>query len=107
MVTLGRSVFDNVPKSTCVLHVLDKYLDSYQSADQWKDFSSIMGDLGKSGNGDVNSDNAVDITDVVGIANHVMGGAPNNFAIISADVNGDGAIDITDVVKLANTVMGI
>ena len=36
--------------------------------------------------GDVNNDNAVDVTDVVGIANHVMGETPSVFNNVSADL---------------------
>lgn len=57
--------------------------------------------------GDVNIDKAVDITDVVGLANHVLGATPSVFYVANADVNGDGEIDVTDVVNLANQVMGM
>lgn len=56
--------------------------------------------------GDVNIDKAVDITDVVGLANHVLGATPSVFYVANADANGDGEIDVTDVVYLANLVMG-
>ncbi len=57
--------------------------------------------------GDVNNDREVDITDVVAIANFVMGSTPANFVEANADINGQDGVDITDVVKLANTVMGL
>ena len=57
--------------------------------------------------GDVNGDGEVNVTDVVGLANHVMGDTPNSFVLGNADVNGDGDVNVTDVVKLANLVMGI
>ena len=56
--------------------------------------------------GDVTGNGEVDVTDVVGIANTVMGDAPSEFNPLTADMNGDGSIDVTDVVKLANRVMG-
>ncbi len=56
--------------------------------------------------GDVNGDGSVDVTDVVGIANHVMGATPADFILEAADMNGDGGVDVTDVVALANAVMG-
>ncbi len=105
-ISLGLAVFSDVPKDG-TLHVLQKYLDTYQNADQWRDFTNIVGDLTDTLSGDVNSDNALDITDVVGIANHVMGDTPGIFAKASADINGDGGVDVTDVVKLANIVMGM
>ncbi|GEM_PF-5637003 len=57
--------------------------------------------------GDVNGDDAVDITDVVNLANHVMGETPSIFVIENADVTGEGDVDVTDVVQLANRVMGV
>ena len=57
--------------------------------------------------GDVNGDGDVDVTDVVALANHVMGDTPEGFILSNADLNGDGEVDVTDVVALANSVMGV
>lgn len=56
--------------------------------------------------GDVNNDGEVNVTDVVAIANYVMGDTPGTFVEANADVNNDGEVNIGDVVKLANIVMG-
>jgi len=40
--TLGETVFEGVPVSTCVLKVPVANIDSYHSADQWKDFTNIV-----------------------------------------------------------------
>ena len=103
---MGSDVFYNVPKDG-TLHVLPKYLSAYQNAIQWKDFFNIHGDLGGVILGDVNGDGNVDITDVVAIANFVMGSESDNFVEANADMNGDNSIDVTDVVALANHVMGL
>ena len=103
---MGSDVFYNVPKDG-TLHVLPKYLSAYQNAIQWKDFFNIRGDLGGVILGDVNGDGNVDITDVVAIANFVMGSESDNFVEANADMNGDNSIDVTDVVALANHVMGL
>ena len=79
----------------------------YQAADQWKDFTNIVADLSDGVTGDVNGDGEVNVTDVVGIANYVMGSIPNSFIVDNADVNNSGDVDVTDVVKLANIVMGV
>ena len=105
-VQLGINVFYGVPKDG-TLHVLPKYLSAYQNAIQWKDFFNIRGDLGGVILGDVNGDGNVDITDVVAIANFVMGSESDNFVEANADMNGDNSIDVTDVVSLANQVMGL
>ncbi|MBR1543650.1 MAG: hypothetical protein IJ626_02000 [Muribaculaceae bacterium] len=56
--------------------------------------------------GDVNGDGELDVTDVVAIANYVMGSVPEGFVLEAADLNNDGEVDVTDVVALANKVMG-
>ncbi len=56
--------------------------------------------------GDVTGDGEVDVTDVVAIANFVMGSIPEGFIEANADMNGQDGVDITDVVALANLVMG-
>ena len=115
-VSLGSGVFYNVPKDG-TLHVLPKYLSAYQTASQWSDFTNIVADLSDGVTGDTNNDNEVNVTDVVGIANYVMGSIPNSFIVDNADVNNSfivdnadvnnsGSVDVSDVVKLANIVMG-
>ena len=56
--------------------------------------------------GDVNDSGSLDITDVVAIANYVMGDTPSVFNAGLADYNKSGSVDITDVVAIANVVMG-
>ncbi len=88
-------------------HVLPKYLDAYKTADQWKDFTNIVADLSDGVTGDTNNDNEVNETDVVGIANYVMGDTPGIFNQENADINGNGSVDVSDVVKLANIILGV
>ncbi|MBR1543441.1 MAG: leucine-rich repeat protein, partial [Muribaculaceae bacterium] len=80
-VQLGNAVFSGVPVSTCVLHVLPDYTTVYQAAEQWKDFSHIVGDLSDALIGDVTGDGNLDVTDVVVIANYVMGDSPGTFVV--------------------------
>ncbi len=103
---MGDGVFSLEVVNNCVLHVLPDYTTVYQAAEQWKDFSHIVGDLSDALIGDVTGDGNLDVTDVVAIANYVMGDSPGTFVVENADVSGDGNVDITDVVKLANIVMG-
>ena len=105
-VSLGSGVFYNVPKDG-TLHVLPKYLSAYQTASQWSDFTNIVADLSDGVTGDTNNDNEVNVTDVVGIANYVMGETPGIFNQANADINGNGSVDISDVVKLANIILGV
>jgi len=44
-VALGDDVFYEVPKYTCVLHVIPDYFEAYKKASQWKTFFNIIDDL--------------------------------------------------------------
>ncbi len=50
--------------------------------------------------GDVNSDNAVDISDIVAVINVIAGTDSND----KADVNADGKTDISDIVAVINSI---
>jgi len=55
--------------------------------------------------GDVSGDGIVDVSDCVGIANHILGNTPAGFNIKAADVNMDNKIDVTDCVGVANIIL--
>lgn len=55
--------------------------------------------------GDVNGDNIVDISDYIGVANYILGHAPDGFNETAADVNNDGKIDISDYIGVANIIL--
>jgi len=55
--------------------------------------------------GDVNNDGAVDISDYIGVANHILGNTPAGFNATAADVNNDGDIDISDYIGVANIIL--
>ena len=44
-VALGDDVFYEVPKYTCVLHVIPDYFEAYKKASQWKTIFNIIDDL--------------------------------------------------------------
>ncbi|MBC8310728.1 MAG: T9SS type A sorting domain-containing protein [Candidatus Marinimicrobia bacterium] len=55
--------------------------------------------------GDVNDDGVINILDIVGIVNHIMGTA--TLPVEEAgDVNTDGIINILDIVQIVNIIMG-
>ena len=56
--------------------------------------------------GDVNSDDIVDITDVVKTVNYILGNTSGQFDKEAADINKDNNIDISDVVSLVNMILG-
>ena len=55
--------------------------------------------------GDVNDDGTVDISDYIGVANHILGNTPEGFNATAADVNNDGSIDISDYIGVANIIL--
>ena len=57
----------------------------------------VPGDL----NGDLNGDNAVDVTDVVELIDMVLAGIYDS----AGDINNDGEVDVTDVVELIDIVL--
>ncbi len=58
--------------------------------------------------GDVNGDGQIDILDVIGAVNHILGSQIlEGDALVSADCNGDGHIDILDTLGIVNTILEI
>ena len=55
--------------------------------------------------GDINGDNVVDVSDYIGVANHILGDTPAGFNALAADVNGDHVIDISDYIGIANIIL--
>ena len=55
--------------------------------------------------GDINSDQKIDVSDYIGIANHILGNTPEGFVMKAADVNLDGIIDVSDYIGVANIIL--
>ena len=55
--------------------------------------------------GDANGDGTVDISDYIGVANHILGIPQTGFNVDAADVNKDGVIDISDYIGVANIIL--
>ncbi|MBQ3323818.1 MAG: dockerin type I repeat-containing protein [Muribaculaceae bacterium] len=56
--------------------------------------------------GDVNGDKKVNVTDVMCVANYIVGITPEVFVEEAADVNVSGSINITDLIAIANIAVG-
>ena len=56
--------------------------------------------------GDVNTDNDVDVVDVVDIARFVIGTPATTFMEVLADINKDGTVNLGDAVVLVNNIAG-
>ena len=55
--------------------------------------------------GDSDNDTVVGATDVVNIANYILGNIPGEFNLLAADVNNDGVINVVDIVCLTNIIL--
>ena len=55
--------------------------------------------------GDVNSDEVIDILDVVRMVNIIMGDPPTEQEILASDLNNDEVVDVLDVILLVNLIM--
>ena len=55
--------------------------------------------------GDISGDGEVDVSDYIGVANHIMGNTPNGFNVEAADVNKDNVVDVLDYIGIANLIL--
>lgn len=68
-----------------------------------REFSLAVGKIMVSG--DVNGDGKVDVSDYIGVANHILGQTQAGFNEKAADVNEDGKIDVSDYIGIANIIL--
>ena len=55
--------------------------------------------------GDISGDGIVDVSDYIGVANHILGNTPTGFNARAADVNKDNIIDVSDYIGIANIIL--
>ena len=55
--------------------------------------------------GDISNDGIVDVSDYIGVANHILGNTPAGFNARAADVNKDNVIDVSDYIGIANIIL--
>ena len=55
--------------------------------------------------GDINGDGIVNVSDYIGIANHILGSTPTGFIEKAADVNEDNVINVSDYIGVANIIL--
>lgn len=55
--------------------------------------------------GDANTDGSVTVSDIVAIANHILGTTPSAFSTENADANADKEISVTDIVYIAQYIL--
>jgi len=104
---IDESIFRNGDElwTSATLYVPKGCKEKYESTQGWLLFQKIeeMEDSAPTGKGDVNGDGSVNGTDLVMLANIVLGKQAETKA---ADVNGDNSVNGTDMVALANIILG-
>ena len=55
--------------------------------------------------GDVNGDGSVNVTDIMAIAQHILGKTPAGFDTVAADVDENGSINVNDIMKLVTIIL--
>lgn len=60
----------------------------------------------KTQQGDANGDGSVNVTDIISVANYILGAASGSFDSSAADMNGDGDVNVTDIISMANYILG-
>ena len=77
---------------------------TYAAADYWYKFTHIDG-WGSAGQGDVNGDGVMSITDVTSLIDVLLGHELDSFYFDSADLNSNGRLDIGDVTTLIDNLL--
>ena len=99
-------VFSVEAYNATVLCVPQVVVNDYREAYGWKRFAHIEG-IAVVGNGDVNSDGELDISDVTALIGVLFGTPTDSSNPINSDVNGDGSIDIDDVTILIGKLLAM
>ena len=55
--------------------------------------------------GDVNGDGSANVTDIMAIAQHILGKTPAGFDTVAADVDENGSINVNDIMKLVTIIL--
>ena len=76
-----------------------------KSAEKKAEYDKEYEEAAPATKGDVNGDGKVDVEDVVGIVNKILGEPAEGFIVANADVTGDGKIDVDDVVAVVNIIL--
>ena len=102
---LGYRVSDQPVYRQATLYVPKGTVEAYQQSVAFAPFQHITEISTEVKLGDANSDQAVDVADVVAIVNYILGEPNDPFVEAAADVNGDGKIDVDDVVAVVNIIL--
>ena len=104
----GSDVFAGVNKETCVLYVPAGSKSKYAAADGWKEFQTIK-EFGVVATkpGDANSDEKINVADIVEIVNFMKKTPSEHFNEANADVNADGDVDDEDIKAIEDYLLNV
>jgi hypothetical protein len=68
---------------------------------EWREYEGCEDDFVL---GDVNGDGRVDVSDYIGVANHILNIPQAGFNEQAADVDGSGTIDVSDYLGIGNII---
>ena len=102
---ISPNAFSDYLYNNAKLYIPFRTTKKYKACTGWMSFKNIEEMEPSYKLGDANSDQAVDVADVVAIVNYILGEPNDPFVEAAADVNGDGKIDVDDVVAVVNIIL--
>ena len=90
--------------TTATLRVPQSSLETYQTTNYWKKFTTIVGIPG-AGPGVINGDGELNLTDVTLLINALINGELSVEDNPYADLNGDGEVNLTDITMLISNLI--
>lgn len=107
VMTIAFEPTDALVEGDYQLQVTNIKLGTSDLADKYAGESTLEGDFQVCDvlRGDANGDGSIDVTDIVSIANAILGRPSSSFDAAAADVNGDSSVDVTDIVVVANIIL--
>ena len=99
---------NSFPRHSLTIYVPAGSKAAYEADDVWKQVMSYRPKMSivEFINGDVNSDEEVDVLDVVDIVRYVVDDPADTFVPILADINANGEVNVGDAVALVNEIAG-
>lgn len=94
----GFRFYNNIKYSFCVLAT-----DSAGNVERKEFAPEKILYVGRKG--DVNTDGEVNVTDIVYVADHILGNVDEAFNASAADINDDKEINVTDIVYIADEIL--
>ena len=96
--------FSTQAYDSTVLRVPRVLVNDYREAFCWSRFVNIEG-MTVMGNGDVNGDGQLSISDVIALIDMLLNGQAGTGNPINADMNGDGSLSIGDITRLIDRLL--